>query len=59
MSVVTHQFSQQQGILAVAAGGVDNLIATTDELAHEQVHQGDRSAQERYVDSGLWHRWSG
>jgi hypothetical protein len=50
------QLGKQQGVMAVAAGGIDNAVSRMYETLQHQVRQGNRAPQQRYVrDSDFRH----
>lgn len=51
----TYQLGQQQGVLAVATGGVHRLVARSNEMTKQQVAQRDRSPQGRHISGHMLH----
>jgi hypothetical protein len=37
LAISSNQFRQQKGIVSVAAGGVDDMVAAADKLADQKV----------------------
>jgi hypothetical protein len=43
------QLGKQEGVMAVAAGGIDDMVSMFDEAADEKMRKRDRTAQQRYI----------